>query len=264
MRLNVAVLNTTSQKSSAYLAWVKQHFVAGDAVIVGLYNNVNILGENSPGDSNYDHIVPVMRVGSQQPLTGSDAANYYSSDTITISDNGLYTPFQTNVPGNTSNNPTASALYTYQFGTFQKTRSQANRGSSASDLYSLRNSPSDFAAAITGISDTTSGGPVTIPVSLTSSLDGEGFQDQEFLHAAPSATSMTLTATVQIPDQSKEYTVYRYTDFGSVPTSGFNAAAGQAAQQWTIPAHSGATWSVPVSTDSGTTQVFRAVPTASP
>lgn len=265
MRLNVSVLNTSSgQSTPSFLKWVKQQVIAGNTVILGLYNNVNMLDENAPGDSLYDHIVPVVRIGSQQPLTGVNANTYFSSDTITISDNGLFTPGAANVPGNTSNNPTASALYTYQVGAFQKTRSQANQGSSVASLYSLKRAQPNFAASVTGITDTTAGGPVTIPVSLAASVNNEGFQTQNYMSTAPTASPLTLTATVSIPDQNTSYKVYRYTSFGSVPTNGFNAAASQAAQEWTIPAHSGSTWTRDITTDTGTTQVFRAVPVTAP
>ncbi|MFN8125175.1 MAG: calcium-binding protein [Candidatus Nanopelagicales bacterium] len=267
MRLQATALNTNSRPTSQFLAWIKQQVVAGNVVILGAYNNVNILGEDPPGDADYDHIVPVARIGSQKPLTSANAGTYFATDTITISDNGLFTPHpnsQPNVPGNTPNNPTASALYTYGFSAFPKTRAQANRGSSVADLYSVRNSAPDFAASVSGVVDNSAGGPYVIPVGLTSSTDNEGFQNQTYLRQAPAATPITLTATVTIPDQSQAYTLYRYTSFGQVPTSNFNANASHAVQSWPIAAHSGATFTVNVPAHSGDTQVFRAVPTTAP
>lgn len=264
MRLSATALNTTSQSTPTYLAWVKQQVVAGNSVIMGVYNNVNILGEIGKGDASYDHIVPVLGIGSQQPLTGVNAKKYFSSDTITISDNGLFTPSAPNVPGNTSNNPSGSALYTYQVGKFQKTRTQANSGSSVASLYSLRKSPSNFAVSVSGVLDTSTGGPVTIPVSLTSSKDNEGFQNQNSMHVEPASSPLTLTATVDIPDPSKTYTLYRYDSFANVPTGNFNAAAGQAAESWTIAPNSGTTFTKTIATNTGATQVFRAVPTTAP
>jgi len=80
---------------------------------------------------------------------------------------------------------------------------------------------------------------------------------------------MSLTATVTIPDPSREWRVYLYTDFADVPTGSFNAAATASptsvARMWTIPAGSGATWSTTLPrarTDA--TYVFRAVPASAP
>ena len=264
MRLDASAINTDSQSTSTYLAWIKEHVVAGDTVIMGVYNNVNILGEDAPGDPYYDHIVPVVRVGSQQPLLGTNASRYFANDTITFSDNGLFTPHpntQPNVPGNTPNNPSGSTEFTYEFGTFQKTRAQANKGSSVADLYSIREFAPNFAAAVTSVIDETVGGPVTIPVSLTSSTNNEGFENQTNLYAAPNATPIILTAQVKIPDQSQHYTLYRYDSFDAVPTSDFNTNGANAAQSWNISAGSGPTFSVNVPATSGDTQVFRAVPT---
>lgn len=264
MKLSATARYTNTAKTSTYLAWVKQEFLAGNVVIMGVFNNVNILGEGGSGDALYDHIVPVMGIGSQQPLTGANAKKYFATDTITISDNGLYTPHpnsQPNVPGNTANNPTASALYTYQFGKFQKTRAQANRGSSVADLYSIRSQPSNFAVSVSGIVDTTPGGPVTIPVRLTASTNNEGFQNDEYLYSAPTATPLTLTAHVTIPDQTKDYKLYLYDDFAKVPTQDFNAQAANAINEWDIPAGSGSSVTIPVSANTGQNRIFRAVPT---
>lgn len=267
MRLKATAINTTTQSTASYLAWIKQQVVGGNSVIMGVYNNVNILGESGNGDPDYDHIVPVTGIGSQQPLSGSNASTYYSSDTITISDNGLYTPHpnsEPNVPGNSANNPAGSALYTYEFGKFQKTRSQANSGYSVADLYSVRKTAPNFAASVSGVVDNTEGGPVTVPVSLTASVSNEGFQDEDYMYTAPAASPLTLTATVQIPDQSKTYTLYRYDSFSDVPRLNFNANADRAAQSWTIAPNSGATISKTIATTTGATEVFRAVPTTAP
>lgn len=274
MQLEISTNFATGGSTSSFMAWIKQQFLAGDPVILGAYNNVNILGESGSGDPDYDHIVPVMGIGSQQPLSGSNASTYYSTDQITISDNGLFTPHpnsQPDVPGNTPNNPTGSALYTYQFGTWQKNRKQANRGWTVGDLYSVRSSAPDYAVAVTGVTDTSPGGPFTIPVSLSASVDNEGFQDEEYMSSPPAASPMTLTATVSIPDQTQAYNLYLYTDFANVPDGSFNTAAttspADVAQTWSIPANSGSTYTVTLpstTTTTGGTYVFRAVPTTAP
>ena len=263
MRMTTQAIDTTTQGTPWFLGWVKQHFLAGDTVIIGVFNNVNTLEEGGAGDAEYDHIVPVTHIGSTHPLAGADASRYYADDTITISDNGLYTP-QDGVPGNTPDNPAGSTLYTSTFRAFQRSREQANRGSGAVGLYSLRNRPSNYAVAVTGLVDRSAGGPYLLPVQLTASSNSEGTQDQDQMAVAPAARPIRLTATVTLPDASRAYRLYRYDDFANVPTRDFNAAAGDAAQSWDIPAGSGRTFRVSVDAMSNQTVAFRAVPRAAP
>lgn len=256
MKLQVTRLDTSSRSTPQFLAWVKSQFLAGNVVILGVFNNVNLLNEDSPGDGLYDHIAPVMSIGSNHSLTGSDASTYYSDDTITLSDNGLFTP--TNMP--------IPYLYKSTFGKFQKTRSQANN--SDNTVYSLRKSPPNYAVSISGVQDTDG---VTIPVRLTSNVNGEGtvngdsngFYPQRSQPEAPPAplpNPISLTATVSIPDQTQAYNVYLYDDFSKVPAKDFNANAQNAMQSWTVPAGSGASWKQTITANSNQTRIFRAVP----
>lgn len=257
MKLNATEFGPHSRSSQQFLAWVKQNVVAGHVVIIGVYENMSVFGET--GDALYDHIVPVVGVGSNKPLTGANASTFFPTDTITFSDNGLFTPNPpSDTPGEQGGNPPGSALYTYQFSQFLNTRKGADRGSN-DNYYSLRNTPDNYGAVVTGVVDPTD---VTIPVSLTSNSNSEGRQNEAEMSTQPAATSIELTVTVAIADQSSAYRVYRYDDFADVPTADFNSAANvaKAGQYWTIPANSGSSWSVTVPTLSSQTRVFRAVP----
>lgn len=257
MKLDATEFGPHGQTSQQFLAWVKQHVAAGHVVIIGIYENMSVFG--GTGDLLYDHIVPVVGIGSDRPLTGTNASTFYPTDTITFSDNGLFTPNPpSSTPGEQGGNPSGSARYTYQFNQFLNTRKGADRASN-NNYYSLRNTPNNYGAVVTGIIDP---GNVTIPVRLTSNANGEGRQDEESMSTQPAPTDIELTATVSIPDQNIAYRVYRYDDFADVPISDFNSAANvaNAAQYWTIPAHSGSSWSVTIPSLSSQTQVFRAVP----
>ncbi len=246
MRLEGRPYGNESQASAAqFLAWVKDRFLRGDAVIIGVFNNTRLLNEGGKGDPDYDHIVPVFGIGSARPLSGE---GYHPTDTITISDNGLHT-IGRNIP----------YLYTYSFASFPRTRTQANALSGP--LYSLRSTPPSYGIAITGVLDPDR---VTIPVRLTSSAVGEGVQDEAVMRTPPPAKSITLTAHVRIPDPSRAYRVYLYDDFTQVPMRDFNARASRAIRSWTIPTGSGSSWSVTIRALSSDTRAFRAVPVSAP
>ena len=248
MRLAATRFDSRTQRSTEqYLRWVKGRFLRGDVVIMGVYNNVTTLGETPPGDNEYDHIVPMMGIGSTTSLrTGRD--RYYPSDSITISDNGLH-----NV------GPTYPYLYSYRFSDFPRSRAAANRPGGA--VYSLRDRPANYATAISGIVDVDR---VTIPVRLTSDVNGEGEWNVAIGKQPPAPIPMTLTAHVTIPDNGVAYNLYLYDDFADVPTAGFNAAAGKAIQTWQIPAGSGPIWKVTIDAMSDQTRIFRAVPVTAP
>ena len=244
MRLQAVAFDSESQQSTRqYLTWVKSMVLRGFPVIIGVFTNMSEFDDSSDGESEYDHIVPVLGVGSQAPLSASNRT-YRGTDVISFSDNAL--------DGNTSAN---SAVFRYRFNAFQKTRSQANDPDSAS--YSLRNKPMNYATAVTGVMDPDG---VTIPVRLTSNADGEGVQDEDEMDAPPAARPINLTATVSIPDQNLGYTVYLYDDFTKVPIRNFNASAPSAIQSWSIAPGSGPSWSKTIGIMSNETRVFRAVP----
>lgn len=248
MRLEATRFDSRDQRSTEqYLSWVKGRFLRGQVVVLGVLNNVSTLGETPPGDSEYDHIVPMMGIGSVTSLrTGRD--RYYASDSITISDNGLH-----NV------GPTYPYLYSYRFSDFPRSRQAANRP--GGPVYSLRARPANYATSVSGIVDDDN---ATIPVRLTSDVNGEGVWNVTVGKQPPAPLPITLTAHVSIPDSSVAYNVYLYDDFADVPTAGFNAAAGKAMQSWQIPAGSGRTWKVTIDAMSDQTRVFRAVPVTAP
>ena len=248
MRLQATRFNSRGQRSTEqYLRWVKSRFLRGDVVIMGVYNNVTTLGESPPGDSEYDHIVPMMGIGSTTSLsTGRD--RYYPSDSITISDNGLH-----NI------GPTYPYLFSYRFSDFPRSRATANLPGGA--VYSLRDRPANYATAVSGIVDVDR---VTIPVRLTSDVNGEGEWNVAVGKQPPAPIPMTLTAHVSIPAADVAYRLYLYDDFADVPAAGFNAAADRAIQMWQIPAGSGPIWRVTIDAMSDQTRIFRAVPITAP
>lgn len=248
MRLQAVPFDSESQRSTrAYLSWVKSMVLSGYPVVIGVLVNMSESDDESAGQPDYDHIVPVTGIRSRSPLSVADR-RYRPTDVIVFSDNGL--------DGSTA--PSA-AVARYRFDAFQRSRGQANDPDAPA--YSLLNRPMNYAIAVTGVRDP---GGVTIPVRMTSSIDGEGAQNASRLEAPPAPRTIDLTATVTIPDTTRGFNVYLYDDFAKVPVSSFNASAANAMQSWTIPPGSGATWSKTITTMSDQTRVFRAVPISAP
>jgi hypothetical protein len=244
MKLDAEAFPSAQQTSTPqFLTWVTSMVLRDRPVIVGLLLNMRRSDGQLPGDAEYDHIVPILGITTRTEQSATNVA-YRPTDTVTFSDNS---------------GASATGIFTASFRGIQRSRTAANRA--AAPLYSLLNRPMNYGIAVSGVSDPTH---VTIPIRLTSSSDGEGVQDQRWLDTPPPAQPLTLTATVTIPDPSLAYNVYLYDDFTKVPMSNFNASAGNAIQQWTIPVGSSSTWSQTISAMSDQTRVFRAVPTTAP
>lgn len=250
MMLDTEWFDAQAQESTPeFLAWVKEHFIAGHVVIIGVYNNVNMLNEGGVGQATYDHIVPVLGIGSPDPLDDRNT-HFNPADNILISDNGLFTagsktPF----------------LYQYRNSDFMKTRAQANVIGGA--LYGIRKTPKNYGAAVTGILDEDR---VTLRVRLRVKPNNEGMQNEPYMSERPPSQPISLTADVEIPDPSQEYNVYLYDDFRKVPQVNFNSAKNQANALaiWRIPRGEGSRRSITIDAMSGDTRIFRAVPAAAP
>ncbi len=251
MRLKAEAWDTSREKSSNdFLVWIKGKVTNGFPVIIGTFTNEYLFYKNrnpSAGDSDYDHIVPVIRIRSTQPLI-PNTRTFLPTDVLSFSDNGLWSP--TKVP---------PYIFTYPFNQFLKNRKQANNPKGP--VYSLNNNTQNYGIAITGVADIDRD---TIPVRLATSVNAEIPAMKNGSNVPPAATSVKLTATVTIPDSTVPYTVYRYDDFAEVPDSNFNTHAGNAVQSWNIPANSGKTFSVMLTILSNEIAVFRAVPVSAP
>jgi hypothetical protein len=261
MRLNASEFPGGSNVSTPeFLVWIKSHLIQGHVPVIGVFNNVNILGESLPGDSQYDHIVPIVGWESESPMEDG-GVHYYGSDIITLSDNGLYGPI--------GEPPHYPLLFRYDVNDFQGDRQQANNPDGA--VYMLSNSPPNYGIAIEGVQDSDG---ACLPVRLSCDIDHE--RNPPAMASSPSAPPalaqpplcdqppkplpLRLTATVDLSGQSGPCNLYRYNDFAQVPVQNFNAAAGDAVQHWHIPAGYGPTFVVEHAAMSDETVVFRAVP----
>ncbi len=230
-----------------FLSWVTDELLAGHVPIIGVFNNVTRLGEPPRlADPTYDHIVPVLALGSRRPL--GPLSGYRASDTLTLSDNGLY-----------GRRARRRFLFTYRFGSFPRTRRQAD--APHGPLYSLKSTPPNYGTSVLGVRDPTG---VTVPVRLTSSARGEGRENRRRLRRPPRAFGIRLTAHAKLPDRDRAYDVYVYRSFDDVPIRDFNSRSGEAIRHWHIPAGHGRRWTNRIHTRSNRTRIFRAVPSDAP
>lgn len=246
MKLN-AVDAPSTKNFSRFTTWVRNHVADGDVVMVGMFNNTRMLGEPGPGDSTYDHIVPVYGYESTVPLASGQAAAAAPTDALTISDNGLRT-VGNHMP----------MLYTYELSDVRRTRAEAN--APGSPVYSFRQKGPWYATAVTGPTDPTD---VLLPVRLKVSKPSEGLRNQPVMSAPPTPSPIVLTVTVTLPKDPADVIVYEYDSFADVPIRDFNANASQASQLWVVPSGVG-DYSFTVDAMSSDTRVYRAVLSTAP
>ena len=231
-----------------FLTWIKSQVLQDRVVIMGIYENGYIF-DFKGGDEDYDHIVPVTGWGSSHPLTD---LGYYDDDVIYFSDNGLYTP-EAGGNGEEVSVYHISATMT-EIG---KTRTDANKRTAG--VYSLNSAPTkanpNFAISITGIVDEHND---CLPTSLTSDHNYESPEIAENSDTRPTPMSQVITATARKLVVGKSYNMYMYSAFGNVPSTAFNAAAGQAAQTWSFTATAD-TWSTTQTVRTDQSAIFRTV-----
>lgn len=237
--------------SEDFLVWVKRRLLLGDAVILGVFTNEWIFyGATDPraGDPEYDHIVPVLGIGSDRPFRPKWMQQYLASDVIRFSDNGLFT-------GN------GDPVYRFddRFDSFRQTRAGANRKDGP--IYSLKKGGRQYGVAVTGVADRDG---VTLPVRVETSANFEIPEMQDGSNAPPPSMPLELTAVVSIARPGRAHRLYLYDDFADVPEADFNANAARAARVWDIPARSGLSFEVKVAIRSDEVAVFRAVPASAP
>jgi hypothetical protein len=236
----------TGRSSTQFLQWVKAKVAQGYPVSIGIFMNQKLFyGSNSGGDSDYDHIVPVTGIQSKHPLSDN---SYYADDVIQFSDNGLWT----------GNGKTPVYNFSSTFGAFQLTRSQAN--GAAAPVYSLTTGQ-NYGIAITGVKDLNGD---TLPVRLKTNINYENPDIKEGSNTRPAAQALTLTATISNLQPGVAYKLYRYDNFGSVPTSKFNTQAANAAKSWDVQIASGTTYSVQETIMSNQMAIYRAVRASAP
>ncbi len=256
MRLSVIEWDSISETDTDdFLAWIKQFVLAGNPVIIGVFNNEYLLyGDTDPdaGDETYDHIVLAYGIGSNQPLADT---SFYPDDILYIIDNGLWGAFR---------NP--PYYFSYQFSPFESDREDAN--SPNGPIYSLNDDARNFGVAMTGVMDLNND---TIPVRVETNVNyeiPEILQGQDVDNPPPGANAppppipLTLTVTVSIPDQTMDYNLYYYNDFAKVPTSHFNTNRGNAYKTYLIPHNSGSTYVLSIDILSNEVAAFRAVSTS--
>ncbi len=242
---------TENDGSKSFLTWVKGNVMAGYPVAIGVFANESLIDgstDSDAGSAEYDHIVGVTGISSKHPFVAP--AVYYDDDVITFNDNGLWTATSDSQPQNS---------FSFEFGTFGKTRRQAN--AETGPVYSLSNESDNYAIANTGVVDPNH---ETVPVRLTTSVNAESPAMVDGSGDRPAPAPVTLTITVSSLNPGTDYNLYRYSSMATVPDGDFNASAARAAQKWTITIPSGSTHTMTQNIMSDETAVYRAVPATAP
>lgn len=228
--------NSDGPDAAAFLAWVKNGIRANSSVIIAVYTNeYTFYGKTKPsaGDNAYDHIVPVMAV---------------SSDNVTFSDNGLYTP-----------NGKPIYIYDYSDGSFPRSRKQANEKDAPP--YSLPDKVKNYGLTVSGVIDHDG---ETLPVHIATNKNYEHPSMKDGSNKRPAPEKLTLTITVDGIQSGQKYNLYRYDSFSDVPNSSFNAKHSQATKSWQINTTSGSTYTLTETIQSDETRIYRAVPASAP
>lgn len=244
MHLNSIAWDTkTKQNTANFLAWVRKNVVKGYPVAIGIYTNeYRFYGKKNPnaGDTDYDHIVPVIGIESSYPLNDG---LYHADDVIYFSDNGLW--------GNSYNHP---FIFNYTFEAFQASRQQANAKQHA--IYSLSNDGANYGLAISGVMDLKK---ETYPVRITTNVNAEKPEIKNNSSKRPAPCAITLTITVSNLTPNVSYTLYRYNTLASVPDSKFNEQHKKAYQSWKINIPSGSSFEMRQKIQSNEIAIYRAV-----
>ncbi|MCE7992511.1 MAG: hypothetical protein HEP71_11040 [Roseivirga sp.] len=242
--------------TKAFMQWIKEHALNGHPVIIGVFNNFRLLGEESslPGDSQYDHIVPVLGYGTTSP------AQYDDNDIIVFSDNGLYTP------GNSipfyhqfRMQPDNAVVPAYPFLGDRKDANKADGNVySVLDLATADSTHHrNFAIAITGVADTDN---VTLPVRITTDINYEIPAIGHDSNTRPETMNLGLTVSVSGLQANIAYNLYEYDHESKVPAAKFNTQAANAKKKHHINITEGDsfTFTFPITSDQKV--FFRAVP----
>jgi hypothetical protein len=232
-----------------FLEWVKENVLLGRPVAIGIYmNQFRFYGKRNPnaGSPQYDHIVPVIGIGSYH---ARDQAGYFPDDSIAFSDNGEWS----------SSRREAKYYFSYAFGAFQKTRQEAN--AHHGPIYSLSDDHRNFAIAILGVQD---GDNETLPVRVTTNINYEHPQIVQGSSQRPPAEPLVLTVTVSGLTQGNKYNLYRYKTLESIPNRAFNKFASKAYETWTITGRADGKFIMTEKIMSDEVAAYRAVPAGAP
>lgn len=244
-RLHLRSTSWADVGAEDFLAWVTQHVVEGHPVILGVYTNEWRFDDDpdpEAGSAEYDHVVPVLAVGSESPLTD---AGYHDDNTITFSDNGLLG----------DDTPEGSDyVFRYAFADFPMTRAEANDPDAP--WYALASEEADYGIAILGVNDD---GGDTLPVQVQTSTNAEEPAMEEGSSTRPEAAPVTLTVTVSGLEPGVDYVLYRYDDVDLVPDGAFNAHAASATASWPVRIDSGSVYATTETIQSSQVAVYRAV-----
>lgn len=237
-RLRLTSKAVASKHPEIFYAWIKEHVVKGYPVIMGVFTNEYLFyGATHPnaGDAVYDHLVPVLGVGSDFPLN----TGYHPTDVIQFSDNFAQSPY-----------------YALEIKDYLANRQVAN--AQHGNTYSLPAYPiTKYGLAITGVLDKYH---ETLPVRLTTNINYERPAIVNNTATRPKARPIKLTITLSSLQAGEHYNLYYYANQNDVPSEFFNKTSANAGiLPWKTLSASGNTWTTSLTIKSSDKAFFRAV-----
>ena len=257
VKLSATQWSRKSNNVQDFLVWVKTNIKAGYPVTIGVYTNQYLFYGSkisTAGDSDYDHIVPVLAITSKY-----NDALYHADDIITFSDNGESACIGATKQATCDDDrQTRPYYYNYTFSSFVATRTVANSKTSG-HVYSLPSSTSvgNYGIAHTGIVDPTS---QTLPITITTNVNNETPDIVDGSSTRPAASNIILTIVISKLTPNVKYNLYKYSSAAKVPTSKFNANAKNAATVTSITGPTNGVYSFSVTIQSNQQVFYRCVP----
>ena len=210
------------------------------------YNTTSIFA----GDSDYDHIVPILQFDSKY----TDGL-YHADDVIHFSDNGESACIGAKNK-NVCNDTVPPFIYKMTVSDFIGTRVQANN--KTGPLYRLPVIP--YGIAHTGIIDVNKD---TLPIQIKTSSVYENPPIKQGSETRPTSTNVTLNVTISKMVPSMSYKLYKYDNETLIPTSKFNLNAKNAVTVKTILSPNG-TFTFYETITTNKKAFYRCVPTTAP
>jgi hypothetical protein len=209
IKLNAVEWDRSSNNVQSFIVWVKKQIKAGYPVMIGVYTNqylfYNSVSSNA-GDSDYDHIVPVIGIDSKY---NDDL--YHDDDIIYFSDNGESSCISAKDKATCSDSSAGPAQYSFTYTCIDFIGTRASANAKTGPIYTLPSSTSvgNYGIAHTGVVDRDG---ETVPITVTTNVNYEQPEIRDGSETRPASMKLILTVTISRLTPKQQYNLYKYDD----------------------------------------------------